>query len=118
MKTILQTLTLCIALLASSSWAADFVNPLTYDDSQKSLLVAYAREMAIKNYGKKNERMVKFITDKMVCACVWLSHATDRELLAKVVENWRDMDGDYMMMKFEYRQTIRKSLEKSDTVAD
>ena len=118
MNTILRTLTLCIALLASSSWAADFVNPLTYDDSQKSLLVVYAREMAVKNYGKENKEIVAVITDKMVNACIWLSHATDRELLAQVIEHWRDMDGDYMMMKFEYRQTIRKSLEKGDILVD
>ena len=117
MKALIVALTL--SLFASTTWAASFVNPMTYDDSQKSLLIAFAREMAVKNYGKDKKRIVNFMTDKLANACIWLSkNATNKELLAQVVENWREADGDYIMMKFEYEQALAKSSEEVDIVID
>lgn len=108
MKQLRQILTISLALIASSSWAAEFVNPMTYEPSQKAALIEFAHEMALKNYGPNKEPVVEFMTNKLVNACIWLSeHADDKDLLAQVVENWRSLDGDYLMMKFEYSEKSR-----------
>lgn len=104
MKKLLLIPTLWVAIM-TNAMAAEFVNPMTYDETQKDELIAFAREMAIKNYGADKEPVVEFMTNKLVNACIWLSkNGDDTILLHQVIENWRDADGDYLMMKFEYEQ--------------
>ena len=117
MKALIIALT--FSLFASTTWAATFVNPMTYDDSQKDQLVAFAREMAIKNYGENKKEIVEFVTNELVNSCIWLSeNGTDKVLLKDVVEYWHDMDGDYMMMKFVYEQNVARSSDDVDIVID
>lgn len=115
MKTLRHFIATSLALLASSSWAAQFVDPMTYHPSQKDQLIEFAHEMALKNYGIDKEPVVEYMTNKLVNACIWLSkNADDKALLKQVIEEWRPSDGDYLMMKFDYIEKSR--VPKEDDV--
>lgn len=107
MKMFKRIITLTLALMASTSWSAQFVDPVNYEESQKPQLILFAHEYASKTYILDTDEVVDYMTENLVNACIWLAeNAEDRALLQKVVDAWKEDGGDYMMMKYDYQQAV------------
>lgn len=112
-------ITLFLTFMTSTGWATEFVDPRSYTHEQNAQLHDFAYEMALKNYGPKRMKIVHMMTEKLVEACIWLSkYAEDEALLTQVVEEWRDCDGDYIMMKFAYEREKAKMFEDDAQLTD